>query len=382
MATITTKAIDLSPDQLHAAGKIRGWLAGERDELIFAGLAGTGKSTVLAALHDEMRAARCLYMTPSAKAAYVLRTKGVPAVTLHSAIYLFGGTHERPDGKEVPIFNEREGLSDSLPYQPDRFVIDEASMVNDTDYCEVRSKGLPTLWVGDHGQLPPVGGDPEIMKRPHVALEKIHRQAGDSGIIRMAHDIRSGGSPGKRHESHDVEVRSLGHPRLLAQFAVHHGYDQVICAFNATRHMTNKAMRFALKKKGMLDVGDKVICRFNNRREGVHNGMQCIVDEILSEDEISYTCNLRVDLGGVEKGQWRRNIRMQKISLGNPEYVSSMRAEHCCEFDYGYTITAHSGQGSSYGRTLVAYQPCRNWSMARWGYTAVTRAESHLCVMV
>lgn len=383
--TTTATSIRLTPDQQQAASAIRGWLRGERGErheLIFSGLAGTGKSTVIAELYDELREAGSLFMCPSAKAAYVLRQRGVPAVTIHSAIYLFNGTHERDDGREVPIFTDREGLSDSLPYAPKRFIVDEASMVDDTVYSDIMSKDLPTLWVGDRGQLPPVGPDPGIMSRPHVSLEQVHRQADGSGILRLAHDIRQGGTPSRSHEAHDVKILSLSHPRLIAQYAIKHGFDQVICAFNKTRHQINSAFRFALRKRGLLDTGDRIICRFNNRRAGLFNGQQFIVDRILAEDEVAYTCDLRMDMGGVSEGEYRRAVRAQKISLGNADYKSSERAEGCNVFEHGYCITAHLSQGSGFGRVLVVYQPCRNWSMSRWGYTAVTRAEDYLGVVV
>ncbi len=81
-----------------------------------------------------------------------------------------------------------------LPIVPKRFCIDEASMVTDDVYCDLLAKELPCFWLGDAGQLPPVGSDPRIMERAHVSLTKIHRQSLDSGILRIAHDVREGGS--------------------------------------------------------------------------------------------------------------------------------------------------------------------------------------------
>ncbi len=135
---------------------------------------------------------------------------------------------------------------------------------------------------------------------------------------------------------------------MIAQHAIKHGYDQIICAFNATRHDINKAYRFAMRRRGLLDVGDRIVCRFNHRRQSIFNGMQFVVTEILGEDDISYTADLRIDLGGGELGQPRRSVKIQKISLGNPNYVGSDRVEGCVEFDYSYAITAHLSQGSQW----------------------------------
>lgn len=382
MTTATAMGINLSSDQQHAVDMIRNWLSSNSDEFIMAGYAGTGKTTVIRAVYEELKAAGSLFVTPTAKAAHVLHCKGVPACTIHSAIYLFGGVRDNYKGDEVPIFSEREGFSDSLPFTPSRLVCDESSMINADMYRSIMDKGVPVMYVGDHGQLSCIGEDPKIMARPHVALEKIHRQAGDSGILRMAHDIRQGGEPSRRHACDDVEILSLSHPRLIAQHAVNKGYDQVIAAFNKTRHDINKAMRFALRKKGLLDVGDKIICRFNNRRLSIYNGVSYIVDRIADEDGLSFTCDLRLDLGNGVLGPYRYGIRVWKVPLADVDYKTSERPENVNVFEYGGCITGHLSQGSQFGRVLVAYQPCKNWSMARWGYTALTRAEKGLGVVV
>ena len=369
---MTTATLTLDADQQRAADVISEWIAGRRHEVTFSGLAGTGKSTVLSYLYDDLRSSGTLFLAPTAKAAYVLREKGVPAVTVHSAIYLFNGVRETDDGREIPQFSERDDIR--CDFTPRRMAVDESSMLTLPMVNDLRAKELPLLFVGDGGQLPCVGEDPHLLDNADISLEKVHRQAGDSGILRLAHDIRGGEQPGGRHRCEDVSVVKISNPRRIAQYAIENDHDQIICAFNKTRCDINRAMRFELRRKGMLDEGDRVICRFNNWRLGLFNGQQFFVETIHSEDAVSYTCDLRVDLGGV-LGENTRRVRMQKISLGNAEYVSSMREDGCEVFDLAFCITCHSSQGSSFRKPLVVYQQCKNWSMARWGYTAVTRAE-------
>jgi len=47
-------------------------------------------------------------------------------------------------------------------------------------------------------------------------------------------------------------------------------------------------------------------------------------------------------------------------------------------FDYGYAVTCHKAQGSEWDRVLVVEGWCDGWEMARWRYTAITRAAKEL----
>lgn len=78
----------LSPDQGDAMGKISAWLRDPRapQDFYLAGPAGTGKSTVAAAVLASVNG-RAVTATYTGKAAHVLRRKGVDAQTIHSLIY-------------------------------------------------------------------------------------------------------------------------------------------------------------------------------------------------------------------------------------------------------------------------------------------------------
>lgn len=377
MTTLATPPrITLSPDQQYAAERIRGWLKGDAHELTFGGYAGCGKTTVLGYLREELEEAQTLFMAPSAKAAFVLNTKGIKACTVHSAIYLYAGSYVNWRDQEVPQFNEREDIK--CDFEPKRFVVDESSMVNKQMCLDIRSKGLQICWAGDHGQLPPVGDDPGLMKNPDVKLEVIHRQSGDSPILTLAHAIRQGGSPTMKHKAAgSVDVMALRHPKSIAEYAVKHNYDQILVGFNQTRHDLNRYMREALGLKGLLTTGDKIMCTFNDRKRFCFNGMAFRVMRIHEETEKHFLCDLRIDFGG-ELGSWRNKVPVQKKSLGNPNYKTSEREPSCTEFEYGQAATVHKFQGSSAPSVLLVWQQCRNWSMARWGYTGVTRAEQRI----
>src|SRR5208282_6828508 len=72
-------------------------------------------------------------------------------------------------------------------------IVDEASMVADDMVRDLQSFHVPILAVGDHGQLPPVGGVGSLMKNPMLRLEQIHRQAEGNPIIALSKMIREQG---------------------------------------------------------------------------------------------------------------------------------------------------------------------------------------------
>ena len=59
-------------------------------------------------------------------------------------------------------------------------------------FHDLLSFGLPVLFVGDHGQLEPIGTSAGLMADPHVRLETIHRQARGNPILRLATALREG----------------------------------------------------------------------------------------------------------------------------------------------------------------------------------------------
>ena len=66
-------------------------------------------------------------------------------------------------------------------------VLDEVSMVGPEMARDLLAFGKPILVLGDPGQLPPVKGEGAFnTDEPDVLLTEVHRQAGDSAIIRLA----------------------------------------------------------------------------------------------------------------------------------------------------------------------------------------------------
>jgi len=377
--------ITLTPEQQTACDDIRRWVgSGSREPHTLAGFAGTGKSTVIASMDIE----GIQYLTPTGKAAHVLRTKGAAAKTIHSFIYDFYGVTVREDGTEAPQFSDKM----KLEFQPSLVVVDEASMVNHELYNDLLSHPdlpAPILFVGDHGQLPPVGSDPGLMRNPQAKLETIHRQAEGNPIIAVSKMIREGGRPrdllGGPLIGDGVRVGKIKDNTRLLEYARENGVDQILVPFNDMRRTINLRAREVAGRRAPLEVGEEIICLLNDRKKGIYNGMIFTVREIVEENDRCYTCRLTDDTGRALPPA----IDVWKEGLGAPVKMSrderlefNDRRGTRAYFDYSSAITCHKAQGSSWRHVLVMERVCPLWDHSRWLYTACTRAEEQLTIAI
>jgi exodeoxyribonuclease-5 len=379
MSTATTASkttISLSDDQQDAVDRIEQWISTPshcRGDFVFSGFAGTGKTTVISHLWPMFMQHDMLFLGPTGKSVEMMRQKGMKAMTIHAAIYYFRGTYERNDGNEIPIFEDRDEWKGRVPKL---LGVDEASMCDARVYSDLKSKGLSILFCGDNGQLEPVGEDPGIMKRPNVSLEKIHRQAEGSSILKMAHSVRQG--DGFSHvDNKSTFLARLPTVTSKVSYAIDKGIDQSIVAMNATRHAFNKIYRSKKGLSGMLDPGDRIVIKANCWDSMLFNGQSFTIKSIEDDQETYYRVNMVDRFGAV-----RKNVQLQKISLGNREYKSSMKVEGKIVSDYAYAITAHSAQGDSFGKVLYVDEPCKLFSTSRHRYTGITRAINEIHVAI
>lgn len=264
--------LQLNEEQAEALRQVRRWREDDpRREFRLGGLAGTGKTTVAAEIAGFVRT---LYTAYTAKAVSVLRSKGArDAQTLHSLLYYCEGEDE----DEQPIFSDRE----EVEHAP-LVIVDEASMVTDQIRRDLQDNFAKILYVGDHGQLEPVGDDGSIMDEPDVALERIMRQGEGSKIIEFSRLARKyGNSPafsitGCRDFNGQDEVVRISKRTAASTFLETEGDKVLICGRNKTRVNINKHVRdvlgYAGRNGGLPVVGDRMICLRNNKDVGVFNG--------------------------------------------------------------------------------------------------------------
>jgi exodeoxyribonuclease-5 len=371
---------------LQDAGMIEGWdppsLTPPR-RFRLGGLAGTGKTTMIRWIKQIVGSgvAVCAF---TGRAAYVLRNKGLTeAATIHRTIYdpvpacdvcgmAARDFAEDPDHWcPHPSVSVRFRRKTMLPYS--LIVVDEASMVNRDIMEDLESFRAPVLYVGDHGQLEPIGDNPNLMVDPDIVLETIHRQAEGSPILELAHLVRSGKRPVTTGpEAMVVEANTM--PRDAPE------YDVVICGFNKERVAINYWFRRRHGRTGDVQAGDRVVCLRNDHERGIFNGMLATVLEArvgkADNGRSMPTIDVQDDMGD----KWT-SLPYAPEQFGAESTLKGIRKEKTL-WDFGYALTCHRAQGGEWDRVLVLEQIGRSWEPARWRYTAVTRAAKQLVYCV
>ncbi|MEW5704898.1 MAG: AAA family ATPase [Pseudomonadota bacterium] len=415
--------------QAKAIEAIKDWFTNRTAEnQVFRvfGYAGTGKTTITKHAIAELGLdGGVLYAAFTGKAALVMTRKGTPASTIHSLIYRVSeatpaeierikqeiadlkaklpamGTAERlfADSqlrslelrladihKPRFVLNEQSALREAK-----LLVLDEVSMVGDDMARDLLAFGKPILVLGDPGQLPPVKGEGAFTKdAPDVLLTEVHRQAGDSAIIRLATLAREG-TPIPYGE-HDAFVWKMRRQDIAPEQMLRGG--QVICGRNATRIQLNLAMKRAAGFEGVYPIGhgEKIICLKNRNDLGLVNGMFLDLTEIEDEDELSFTAVIDTEDGEKIGGANGTRERFRIYKGHFDEHVAPdrerERRDHwkkktLIEAVWGWAITCHKSQGSQWENVIVFDDGLARTAedRARWLYTAITRAERGLVIL-
>lgn len=356
-----------------------------RQIFVLAGLAGTGKTTIVKEIIRRLKVKRVQHIAPTGKAAARLRLKGNwGAKTLHWFCYFFvGEVKDDKTGDERLVFREKTSLAEGMD-TPQLIVLDEASMPSERDIQALMAFGIPIIALGDHGQLEPVMAKAgiDLENGAHVKLETVMRQAAESNILRAAMFLRKGFSlPEREYEDMKV-IHRKPLLREIVEFAGLDGSAQILCGLNSTRQKINENIREHLGFKGKLPmVGEKIVATFNNHTEHIMNGELFVVTRAAVESEI-------------DPGKWTIGIKSlddpkarETFSNFNPLCFDPADAEEedvreahktAGAYDFGYALTVHKSQGSEWDRVLVVDEPPHGCNKEKWRYTACTRAAKYL----
>lgn len=390
------------------------------------GPAGTGKTTLVRHIPEALGLRNVVFGAFTGKAAQVLRSKDVPATTIHSAIYRPTGNRDirmkldeaqreladimvelmgdaemaRKDELTAEIERLEEILRqpawslnpDSDWAYADLIVLDEVSMVTEKMARDIESFGVPVLVLGDPFQLPPVGGEGYYTNvKPDILLTEIHRQALESPVLRMATEIRLGKEFDgvRQYLPENYEAASVS--RALA-------HEQAICWRNATRWKLTRLMR---KKVGRPDgtpvAGDRVMCLTNNKDLGIFNGQQFDVTEAKpawldpqtgAVDTYSLMVRECGEPEGTESEIMAYAAGFTEATEPDLKQARAFRGQ-VGAFTFANAITCHKAQGSQYESVyvidetaaMIASSTRREGVMAatenarRWLYTAISRAS-------
>lgn len=404
--------------------------------LTCGGFAGTGKSTLIGVLANELKGL-VAYVAYTGRAASILHRKlkaqGARTTTLtrpkspkfsnpkwhdptlsETSGPSFVGTIHRL--LYAPIINARGELlgwqrREELDRKYRLVIVDEASMVSDEILVDMERHNIPLLAVGDHGQLPPVAASGALMQSPDLRLEKIHRQAEKNPIIKLSKIVRETGRLDyKLADKKHIRFASKGQTENVLADA-YEQFDPIqvglMCWTNRRRIQLNGTARRVLKFKGTPGKGELVLCLKNDAP--IYNGMRGV---LTSNGVLGSDASLKAGVKPVAVGQmpWILSTMVEFPEEGIPSTPINMCAatfnrerlfgsldelksigidvEHMGDaghpYDFGYCLTVHKSQGSQFQHAILyldrPVEPdSQDWR--RFAYTAVTRAQTKLTVL-
>jgi exodeoxyribonuclease-5 len=355
-----TRGPVLTDEQEAVMAEIDTFMANRhRQSFTLFGLAGTGKTTLLAHVARQYRhdALCCL----TGKAANVLRDKtDIEAGTIHGYFYKLLKAETGEDGRKQLTFAPRHYCGE---LSNDVVLVDECSMVPRSIGEQLMRTGAKVLAVGDPGQLPPVNEAP-FFTHADAMLRQIHRQAWKSSIIRQTFAVRQGNP--YRADGSDFQV--VPH----ATEAMFTAADVVLCWTNPTRRRLNElCRRIAGHTAPWPEADEPLLCLKNAPRYGVWNGgiYRAAADFRPGDTKIS----LVVD-GDVV------TIPNVLFAGRKPGFANASK-DPTTAFDFGYCVTVHKAQGSEWPRVLLIDEYNRTQHRTEWLYTGLTRAARSIVVV-
>lgn len=260
---------------------------------ILNGYAGTGKTTLIAALVQVLRAMNipCVLLAPTGRAAKVLaQYSGTEAHTIHKRIYRqrtnadYESKYSLDINREkgcVFIVDETSMLSDSTP---DGQIFGSGSLLEDLITYVRSGRQCRLILVGDDAQLPPVGADrsPALDAAAmrsygevvYSSMTDVVRQDAASGILRNATALRQMLERGEVEVPHiDLnypDIESIGGGEFLECLEdayARYGRDEtiVITRSNKRANRFNGGIRrYILSAEEQIESGDRLMVVKNN----------------------------------------------------------------------------------------------------------------------
>jgi exodeoxyribonuclease-5 len=382
--------VELSVDQQKALSELLAWYKDPAGGafITLGGYAGTGKTTLIAVFKNELlklnknlRLAFCSY---TGKAAQNLKNKlkeaGALSVkdsvgTIHGLIY---NPREDGDGR-IAGWDRKDEL------ERDLIIVDEASMVDGAIWADLLSYNIRIVAVGDHGQLPPIAGNFNLMQAPQLLLTQIHRQARGNPIITVSEHARATGlvppmkyGPGVvKYLKDDCDAQERS-GELLESWSPD---TLILCGYNTTRNRLNQFIRASRGFEGAAPAsGDRVICLRNNHKKAIYNGMLGTIEHLAPAQKDWYQAEIRLD--DRERNYDGLIYAPQFGAKTGVNFTADRKLAMTGDlFDFGYALTVHKAQGGQARRVVLfeeRFPKMDDEMWRRWLYTGVTRAEEEL----
>ena len=402
--------IEMTKEQSYTLNKIIEDLA-HKDYVTLGGFAGTGKTFLISKISEQLKHdkknMRIVYVAPTGRAAASMKKKLDNnkidpdfVGTIHSLIY-----YPVVDDvtKKIIGWRKKREIGDV-----DLIVIDEASMVNSWIWHDLKQYAIKILAVGDHGQLYPVeslddGTKFNLMQNPNYKLTQIHRQAEDNPIVKISIDVRNNIIIPNGLYNKNVFKMDWSNPECKKIFESIKFDDDtiVLCGRNVTRNELNEVIRKRLNfVREEPYPGEKIVCLSNNRKLGIMNGEILTLLWLMHYDKNLYELTVKKEktddlftvlaykksFGLVDYSHLNNDVTklFKRMSADAEKKEDLNKFGGICIFDFGYAISVHKSQGSSWRRVILFeernyYQNDEDWT--RWLYTGITRSEEKLMII-
>ena len=375
--------IEFSKEQLDAIK-----MAFTEPIVIITGGPGTGKTTIVHAIlkmylklneDNSTLAERVALLAPTGRAAKRLKeSTNMPASTIHKFLGY--------QGENYYEYSKNNKTSARL------IIVDEASMMD----LPLASRLITSMHnqarliiVGDVDQLPSVGPG-QVLKDlidtkeiKTVRLTKIHRQAEDSSIIKLAHSVNDGVLPDnlltKLSDRNFIVTSNEALPSMvvdLYQKAINKGKTikdtQILipmykgeAGINEINNRIQEAVN-PLTELGELKhlnrvfrINDKVIQLVNRAEKGIMNG------------DIGYVQSFII-----------KNEKVCGIEVNYDLFTVPYTLEELDDLTLAYAISIHKSQGSEFDLVIMPFTNSYYIMLKRkLIYTAITRAKKTLLLI-
>jgi exodeoxyribonuclease-5 len=433
--------------------------------LAVVGKAGSGKTLLLAELARALSVAgvetvsgdyegrrrkdrrTIAILAPTNKAASVLRNRGVPATTIHRILYTpvydpeyeriaewLAGTGDRPEveGLTDAALDRAKAFYDTVKSIPgalaaaglrgsdfilgwkrredplDIGFVDEASMLDERQFEDLKEIFPTLILFGDPAQLAPVGQSGEMVfdsfsENRRLTLHRVHRQEQDNPILDLAHALGDHALEFEDFE-HMIEDAARRDDRVVWAERLEAGLmarSPALVWRNQTRIRMIHAFRAAYgAPPDALLPGEPLICdgielplkhrkkRIDLEARGLIKGAQVIYRGPGDKPGFS-----RLHVIGAEDPQVSVASIIKIEMPGEDEPFIPYAARMGAAFLHGAAVTIHKAQGSQWD-TVQVFAPDL-FAAARAGrieaglplwkrlaYVAITRAENRLCWVV